>query len=79
MRRWNLRALELKNRYMYARTSLRTHEYRLRVQEHVYSRTSEPMHAGTNTEGCSSTFSKFPKSKLNLNILIPLLKFQVFI
>ena len=31
-----MRTHELKNRYMYARTSLRMHEFRLRMQEQVY-------------------------------------------
>ena len=76
---WNLHVYKLKNRYMHARTSLRTHKYRLSTQEHVCACKPEPAHARMNTEGCSSTFSKFSQSKLNLNMFLPLLKCQVFI
>ena len=56
---WNLCAHKLKNRYMHARTSLRTHESRLRRQEQVCLHRPEFAHARMNTEGCSLTFSSF--------------------
>jgi len=50
-----------------------------RTQEHAYVRMSAryahknmPMHAWTQTEGRSSTFSIFLNQKLILNMLLPL-------
>ena len=76
---WNLHAYKLKNRYTHARTSLHTHESRLRMQEKVCTRRPESVHTRTNIEGCSSIFSKLSQQKLNLNMFLPLLKCQVFI
>ena len=44
-----------------------------------YTRKNMSRHAGTNTEGCSLTFSNFSHPKLNINLFLPLLKCQVFI
>ena len=64
---------------MHAKTSLRTYEFRLRMQEQVCICRLDFAHTRTNTEGCSSIFSKFSQPELNLNMFLPILEGQVFI
>ena len=58
-----LRTHKPKNKYTHARTSLRTRKHRLRMQEQVRSHKPKSTHAGTNTEGCSSTSPNFSQPK----------------
>ena len=74
-----LRTHKLKNRYTHARIDLHTHESRLCKQEQVYACKLDSTHTRTNTEGCSSIFFKFSQPKLNINMFLPLLEYQVFI
>ena len=60
---WNLCTHELKSKYMRARTSLCTYEFKLRTQEQVCACNPEPAHARRNKECCSSIFSKFSQPK----------------
>ena len=76
---WDLRKHKLKNRYMHARISLHMHQSRLHTQEQVCACRPKPTYVGMNTEGCSLTFFKFSQPKLNQNMFLPLLEYQVFI